>query len=170
VWRGRTAWRETKQLCDIDLKKQLRSLKCCLTVQQCFLHGRAVWRKGALSKIGRRCLGGAGYKRAVAVSADFSRLNVFSGILERGGAQRASGASAPQRLGPGDRARSPSRRLYEPEVLGCTSTLPENLWFLINEVSTPSPQTAEPVGIGFAFHRRATAVPPSSARRGNAFF
>jgi hypothetical protein len=66
--------------------------------------------------------------------------------------------AARQRLGPGDRARSPSRRLYEPEVLGCTSTLPEKLWFLINEVSTPSPQTAE------------TAVPPSCAQRGNAVF
>jgi hypothetical protein len=38
----------------------------------------------------------------------------------------------------------------------------------VDEVSTPMPQTTETDGIGFAFHRRATVVPPSR-RRGSAF-
>ncbi len=33
----------------------------------------------------------------------------------------------------------------------------------------PSPQTTGPDGIGFAFHRRATVVPPSRCWRGSAY-
>jgi hypothetical protein len=47
--------------------------------------------------------------------------------------------------------------------------LPGTLRLFIDEVSTPLPYAPGADGIGSAFHRRATGVPPSRTRRGSAY-